>query len=390
MTSRHLRVAVLASVLATAVSPAGAGPQLGTLGKIGAAAVKARQLQDIKVSDEEEARIGAGVSERIRQRYGVVQDARVHRYVGLVGRMLTAKSTRPGLAWTFIVLDTDGVNAFAAPGGFVHVTRGALALMRSESELAGVLAHEVVHVTEKHTIRAIQKGKLVQMGVDETVGGSSVLLTQLVERSTELVLTGFGRGDELDSDAKGLALANAAGYAPQGLVTFLTTLQGRNRTSTAKAGLFASHPEMQERLARADTTIRATALSATVTLEDRYRASVPYKPSASGSAVPVESGAAGLTGGTPASKTAAPSGTQPAAADPPKKRGFGLGSLMKPGGSEKPSAQVTGSGAARGADTERDAKGGANPTLVAVTLSAAEIDAFRTAGRLKYGRPWPC
>ena len=70
--------------------------------------------------------------------------------------------------WKFIVLDTDAVNAFAAPGGFVHITKGALANLKNESELAGVLGHEIIHVTDRHTIRAIQKGKLVQMGADET------------------------------------------------------------------------------------------------------------------------------------------------------------------------------------------------------------------------------
>ena len=89
----------------------------------------------------------------MRARYGVVQDAAVHRYVTLVGTLLAKTSTRPNLPFKFIVLDTDGVNAFAAPGGFIHITRGALALMASEAELAGVLAHEIIHVTEKHTIQ---------------------------------------------------------------------------------------------------------------------------------------------------------------------------------------------------------------------------------------------
>ena len=68
------------------------------------------------------------------------------------------------------MLDTDGVNAFAAPGGFIHITRGALGLIGNEAELAGVLAHEITHVTEKHTIKAIQKSKMMQMGANETLG----------------------------------------------------------------------------------------------------------------------------------------------------------------------------------------------------------------------------
>ena len=84
----------------------------------------------------------------------------MHKYVALTGMTVASASTRPNLSWTFVVLDTDGVNAFAAPGGFVHVTRGALALIQNESELANVLGHEIGHITIKHTIKAIQKANL--------------------------------------------------------------------------------------------------------------------------------------------------------------------------------------------------------------------------------------
>ena len=93
----------------------------------------------------------------------------VHKYVTLVGTTLAKQSERPNLAWTFIVLDTDGVNAFASPGGIVHITRGALGLITSEAELAGVLAHEIGHVAHKHTVNAIKKNKAVQLGTNETL-----------------------------------------------------------------------------------------------------------------------------------------------------------------------------------------------------------------------------
>ena len=105
----------------------------------------------------------------------------MHRYVALVGAVLAQASGKPNLPWTFIVLDTDAVNAFAAPGGFVHITRGALALIQDEAELAGVLGHEIMHVTEKHTIRAIQKSKAIQMGADETLSGNAALFNRLVD-----------------------------------------------------------------------------------------------------------------------------------------------------------------------------------------------------------------
>jgi predicted Zn-dependent protease len=92
----------------------------------------AKKVADLNISDEQEHEIGAQVSQNIRQRYGVVQDAAVHKYVTLVGAALAVSSTRPNIDWQFIVLDTDGVNAFAAPGGFVHITRGALGLLKNE------------------------------------------------------------------------------------------------------------------------------------------------------------------------------------------------------------------------------------------------------------------
>ena len=143
--------------------------QLGGIGRrVQQAQERKQQFDDMNITEEEEVKLGGDVSVKIRQRFGVVQDAAVHKYVTLVGTMLTEQTTRPKLPWTFIVLDTDGVNAFAAPGGFVHITRGALALIKSEAELAGVIGHEIAHVAQKHTVNAIRKSKGVQIGTSET------------------------------------------------------------------------------------------------------------------------------------------------------------------------------------------------------------------------------
>lgn len=339
--------------------------------QIGGILKRAQQFRDIQMTDEEELSLGEAVSARIRIRYGVVQDPAVHRYVSLVGTVLAQAGSRPNLDYHFIVLDTDGVNAFAAPGGYIHITRGALALMRDESELACVLSHELVHVTEKHTIRAIQKGKLVQMGADETLSGNAALFNRLVDRATEVVLAGFGRAEELEADEKGLVVANKVGYAPQGLNEFLTALLERNKGGSQKQGLFASHPEMQERLARNNKAIGAERLTASVTIPERFTKFIRFQPSALTSIAQVEGGAAGLTGGE-----------APKTEEQPKKKGFGLSGLVKPGGEEKKSAEVTGSGGSRGVDTERNAKGGAVSTPVVVRLTPSEIAAFKKEGRL--------
>jgi len=308
----------------------------------------------------------------------VVQDAAVHRYITLVGMALAQGSTRPTLPWTFLVLDTDGVNAFAAPGGYVHITRGALALMKSEAELAGVLAHEIVHITEKHTVRSMQKSQAVQMGAAETLSGSAALMERVVTATYDnIVERGFGRGDENESDEAGVTLANKTGYAPAGLTGFLTTLKDRNKDAKEKRGLFASHPEMDDRLNRITRLIASKKLTATATLEARYTKHVTFKPVPVTAIATVDPGAAGLTGGD-----AKPEEKKAEEKAEPKRRGFGLSRMVPTGGGEKKQAQVTASGGARGVDPEKDATGGPNPKPVPVKLTAADIAAFKKDGGL--------
>jgi beta-barrel assembly-enhancing protease len=369
-------VLVMAAVLCAAPTDA----QIGGIGKGLTIAKKANDVRELRMTDAEEQALGANVSEKIRTRYGVVQDAGVHLYVSLVGTVLAQGSTRPSLPWTFIVLDTDGVNAFAAPGGYVHITRGALALIKNEAELAGVLAHEIIHITEKHTVRAIQKNQAVQMGAAETLSGSAALMDRVVAAVYEnIVERGFGRSEENESDEQGVALANKTGYAPNGLVTFLTTLKNRNKESKEKRGLFASHPEMQDRLDRITKQIASKKLTASATVETRYAKVVTYKPVPVTAIATVDPGAAGLTGGD---AKAEEKKAEEKKAEESKKRGFGLSRMVATGGGEKKQAQVTASGGARGVDPEKDSKGGPNPKIVPVTISASNIAAFKKVGGL--------
>lgn len=369
------------TVMATTLVAAPAAGQIGGISKGLSIAKKANDVRELSMTDAEEQQLGANVSQRIRTRYGVVQDAAVHRYISLVGTALAQGSTRPNLPWTFVVLDTDGVNAFAAPGGYVHITRGALALMKSEAELAGVLGHEIIHISEKHTVRALQKNQAVQMGAAETLSGSAALMDRVVSAVYDnIVERGFGRAEENESDEHGVTLANKTGYAPAGLTGFLTTLKDRNKDAKEKRGLFASHPEMDERLERIKKLIASKKLTATATLEARYTKNVTFKPVPVTAIATVDPGAAGLTGGgeaKPEDKKA-----EEKKAEEPKKRGFGLGRMPLTGGGEKKQANVTASGGARGVDPEKDSKGGSNPNVVAVKIAAADVAAFKKEGGL--------
>ena len=210
-------------------------------------------------------------------------------------------STRPNLNWQFVVLDTEGVNAFAAPGGFVHITKGLLGLMKNEAELAGVLAHEIVHVTEKHTVNAIQKNNMVSVASDE-VGSSGGLAQSLVTKFAEaayknILNNEFSRNDEEESDEKGVQLANKVGYAPTGLPSALTKLVDRNKDIKEKNGMFASHPMMKDRLAAIDKTIREKKLAATATVQARYAKNITFDAKPATALATVAEGSRGLAGG---------------------------------------------------------------------------------------------
>lgn len=371
------RLMLVVMCLAT---PVPAFAQLG--GLVSQGARRAKQVNDFRWTEEEKAALGATVSEKVRQRYGVVQDRAVHTYVTLVGLSVAQRSSKPDLPWTFIVLDTDAVNAFAAPHGYVHVTRGALALAKSEAELAGILAHEIVHVAEEHTVKALRNQTLKGAAAEEALQNNG-LLQFLADAAYDNILdNAYSRGDENDSDTRGVALANAAGYAPQGLGAFLTSLTDRNKASTEKRGLFDSHPGMQARLDRLHATISRARLNSSATVQPRYARTIPYKPVPLALVATVEAGTRGLTGGGTAKRAETPQADGPPKEEPRKRRGFGLANLVKAGGGESKSAQVVGSGGARGLDPEKDAKGGANPAVVAVTVTPAELEAFRKDGGL--------
>lgn len=341
------------------------------------------KAKELTITDEEEIKLGDDISARVRARYGVVQDPAIHKYVTLVGTAIARKSTRSNLTYHFIVLDTDGVNAFAAPGGFIHVTRGALALMKNESDLAGVLGHEIAHVTEKHAIKAIRAGKGFQMAANETsVTSSPALFRRLADELFKVVMAGYGQKDELDSDEHGVVFSAGTGYTPGGLGEFLASLKARNTSSDSKQGLFASHPETDERLQKLDALIKSRNLAGGEVLQARYAANVKYKPTDQVKIAAIAEGTSGVAGGSDKKDEDKKEGDDSGK----KKSRFSLSRLSNPSatsGDSRQSAAVTGSGGSRGVDREREAKGGPNPALVAVSITDKELEDFKREGKLK-------
>ena len=337
---------------------------------------KAQQVKaSLDVSERDERALGEQVSQKVRTEFGVYQNRDVTKYVTLVGTVLARASSRPDLSWEFIVLDTDGVNAFASPGGIVHITRGALGLIRSEAELAGVLGHEIAHITRRHTVRAIQKNKGFKMASDAVPGSREYVGTLANAAYDNIVERGFDRGDEEEADADGVRLASNAGYQPAGLSTFLQKLADRNKGVTTRNALFASHPETEGRLGRLGRQIKSERLDSTATVAARYGSVITFEAKPIAEISTVAAGSRGLAEGSGGSAKTSPSGDKKA--DAPKKRGFGLGALKLSSGKQAESTQASASAGNRAVGVDRDARGGSNPSKVSVTVTPAEIDAFK-------------
>jgi predicted Zn-dependent protease len=366
---------IATAMVAGLMAPAPAFAQFGKLSGIAKKAETVKKVADLRISDAEERQIGQEVSDKIVQEFGVYQDPNVTRYVTMVGGVLAQAGPRPNLEWEFVVLDTEGVNAFAAPGGFIHITKGLLGLMKNEAELAGVLAHEIVHVTEKHTVNAIQKNDTVKVASDE-VGSSGGLargvITKLAEKAYSDILNNkFSRNDEGESDEKGLLLASKLGYAPDGLAGALKKLADRNKDIKEPNGLFASHPESADRIAKIDGLIKSRKLATTALVAPRYAKFITFDAKPAGALATVAEGSRGLSGGE--EKKSASSEKK----EEPKKSGGMLSRLRPGGGSQAQQSQTVASAGARGVNPDRDAVGGSNKNRVRVNVSAGDLDTFR-------------
>jgi predicted Zn-dependent protease len=177
----------------------------------------------------------------------------------MVGSTVAAQSERKDISYHFAVLDSDMINAFSAPGGYVFITRGALALCEDESELAGVLAHEVGHIAGKHVIHIVERDKAMRAGVEEAQAhtpGSAYLENMSKKMLIKILDQGLAPGDEFDADQRGVRYAHAAGYPADGLARFLTKLDQATEQG-GKSFWTRTHPSVPDRNARIGQTISA-------------------------------------------------------------------------------------------------------------------------------------
>jgi predicted Zn-dependent protease len=209
------------------------------------------------IDQPEEIQIGHGIAENILGAAPLLPDIRVQRYVNEVGRWLSLQTERPDLPWQFGVLDSTDINAFATPGGTIFITNGLLQRLNSESELAGVLAHEMVHVLRKHHLAALQKSARMDIA-GEIAGealkdkGNSEVLDKAIKAGTEVYARGLDKEDEFEADRMGIVIATRAGYDPYGLPAVLQMLDAINPHDSSLALMFKTHPSPHDRLSLLD------------------------------------------------------------------------------------------------------------------------------------------
>lgn len=243
------------------------------------------------ISEKTEIEIGKKAKAQIIKEYGQYHDLDWQIYLDQVGQKLVAASDRPKLPYDFTVLDTDVLNAFAVPGGFVFMTRGILMEMADEAELAIVLGHEITHVAAWHGVEMLQKAGLLATlttlgaigGIAMGAGEAAIVLAQAASVYENLYLLGYGRKNELEADRFGILYAARAGYDPEASLTFFKRLGEIEKEEEAGQRIspyWRTHPLTVERLKRASKWIAQIPQksSATAYNRDKYQSMVARLP----------------------------------------------------------------------------------------------------------------
>lgn len=232
------------------------------------------------VSEGKELQMGAEADPAVITEYGLYDDQEVQRYVDGVGQRLGKVSHLPSLAWHFRVLDSPVVNAFAIPGGYIYITRGILAYMNSEAQLAGVLGHEIGHVTARHSAQQITKQEIAGIGLLAGAVFVSAFrpYSGIAQQGLGLLFLKYSRDNETQADELGVGYATKAGYDPREIPgTYVTLKRIGERSATSLPSFLSTHPDPGDREIRTTQLSSASAASAHRSLEidaPQYRAHI--------------------------------------------------------------------------------------------------------------------
>ena len=209
---------------------------------------------------------GRVLAARILGKHSFYENDKLNAYVNKLGKGLAQFANRPEIEFRFAVLDTDIVNAFAAPGGYIFITKGALVKMEDEAELAAVLAHEIAHVTERHIVKELNiKGTDASpvSGFAQVLGGGTgavkAVFTQVVDQAAEILFEkGLKKQDEFDSDRVATMIITTAGYDPTAMKRYLMKISGAEKETKSMTG---THPSFAERIKNVDDILAENQLT---------------------------------------------------------------------------------------------------------------------------------
>jgi predicted Zn-dependent protease len=203
-------------------------------------------------SKEEEIALGREITGNLLGAAPLVKDETLQKYVNSVGRWVASQSERPDLPWRFGVIESEDLNAFAAPGGYVMITKGLYRKMSNEAQLAGVLGHEIGHVCAKHQLKVLQKQQLLNFGasfLSKKLGKDNKLISKAIGSGAEISARSLDKSAEFEADRLGVSYATRSGYEPFGLTDMLQIMGQTNPNDNSVALLFKTHPLPDERLA---------------------------------------------------------------------------------------------------------------------------------------------
>ncbi len=207
------------------------------------------------VSTQQEVQMGQQEAQQVNAQLPMVQDAVINSYVNSLGNRIAKLTSRGDLQWQFQVVNSDVVNAFALPGGFVYVNRGVLERASNMSEVAGVLGHEIEHVVKRHSVKQMEQAQGANVGVGILCALTGVCQSGVAQAAIQVggtaVFAKFSRTDEVQADEGGFNNVIRAGISPRGMYTFFQKLLAEEQQSGGgnAAAWFSDHPGTEDRIA---------------------------------------------------------------------------------------------------------------------------------------------